>query len=294
MPQYTTASVYDTRALSAAEISDRLKQLLETKHLYQSILVDFEPIIRGIDDIGLSMRRVSELEVATRVIRLPWVPVFTRPTPGIPGQPKTDASFEFFCPDVKLFCERCQRVEAYNPRSAQEVFTQNQVSFPGSGKPEQTVQVFVLSYVCQSCKGVPEVFLVRREGPTFILVGRAPMEAIEVPPFIPADVRKFYANALVAFHCGQFLAANTLLQTVIEQWTRKFAGAGIGTPREILEQYVGELPRTFGEQFPTLKETYDSLQADVVGARGSSDVFEVAVEELQIHFDARRLMKLPV
>jgi hypothetical protein len=294
MAQYSTTPAYDARALSASEISDRLKALLETKHIYQSIIVDFEPIIKGIDDIGLSMRRITELEAATRVVRLPWTPVLSRAiAAGNPQREKSDGPFDFFCQDVKLFCERCQRVEPFGARSAQEIFCQSMVSFPGSGKPEQTVQVFTFSIVCQSCKGVPEVFVVRREGPTLILEGRAPAEHIDVPIFIPLDVRRFYANALVAHHSGQTLAANVLLRYVIEQWARKAVGGDVKDAGEALEKYVGSLPRTFEAQFPTLKDTYASLDKDVESAGGSSDVFEIAVEEVLTHFDARRLLKLP-
>jgi hypothetical protein len=296
MPPHSTASGYDTRALSSAEISDRLKELLETRHLYQGILVDFEPIIKGIDDIGLSMRRITELEAATRVVKIPWIPTTTRtqaPTTSNTPQ-KTDGPLEFLCPDIKVYCERCQRVEAYNLRSVQEIFTQSMVSLPGSNKPEQTVQVFTLSYICQSCKSVPEVFLVRREGPTLILMGRSPMEAIDVPSFIPSSVRKFYADALVASHSGQVLSANTLLLHLIEQWIRKCVGGGAKDFEESLATYIGSLPATFEDQFPTLKDTYAELAKDVANAAGSSNVFGIAIEEIQVHFDARRLLKLPL
>jgi hypothetical protein len=293
MPQHTTGTPFDSRALSSAEITERLKSLLETQHMYQSLLVDFEPIIKGIDDIGLSMRRINELEVATRVVKVPWVPVLNRLNPaGNPPREKVEGPLEFVCPDAKLYCDRCHRVEAFNCRSAQEVFCQSMVAMPG--KPEQTVQVFVLSLVCQSCKGVPETFLVRREGPFLIMVGRAPMERHDVPPFIPACVRKFCEEALVARHSGHFLAANALLRCVIELWVKKVTGLETdGDAQPLVEEYANGLPPTFDAHFPTLMETYASLKSDVTKGVGSAEVFDSAIEQIATHFDARRLLKMP-
>jgi hypothetical protein len=163
------------------------------------------------------------------------------------------------------------------------------------GKPEQTVQVFVFSFVCQSCKGVPETFLVRREGPHLILVGRAPMETVDVPSFIPAHVRKFYADALLARHSGQILAANTLLRCLIEHWTKKTVSLEVnGDAQPLVEEYAYSLPPTFDTHFPTLTETYASLTKDVTSGTGSIETFDTAIEQITTHFDARRLLKLPI
>jgi hypothetical protein len=293
MTQNTAGTPFDSRALSSMEITEGLKALLETQHMYQSLLVDFEPIIKGIDDIGLSMRRINELEVATRVVKVPWLPVLNRLSSSVTApREKPEGPLEFICPDVKLFCDRCHRVEAFNCRSAQEVFCQSMVAMPG--KPEQTIQVFVFSFVCQSCKGAPEAFMVRRESPFLILVGRAPMECLDVPSFVPSDLRKFFGEAHVARHSGHFLAANTLLRCLIEQWVKKTISREIiGDFQPLVEEYANCLPPTFDKHFPTLAETYARLTNDVTNAVGSPEVFDVAIEEITTHFDARRLMKMP-
>jgi adenylate kinase len=73
-----------------------------------------------------------------------------------------------------------------------------------------------LSYQCQSCKGVPEVFLVRREHLKRTNAGRAPIEHVEVPKDIPKHVSRFFRGAIVAHQSGQTLAGIFLLQTLIE------------------------------------------------------------------------------
>jgi hypothetical protein len=136
--------------------------------------------------------------------------------------PLTDIplSVKFQTPDVKLFCERCDRVEAFNVVSVEDFLARD--AFDNSYEArEDNVQVFVVSFRCQSCKLEPEVFLIRRKGLKLTLSGRAPIEHVEVPPIIPKNIQRFFSGAVVAHQSGQTLAGLFMLRTLIEQWVQQ-------------------------------------------------------------------------
>src|SRR5688572_16999749 len=95
----------------------------------------------------------------------------------------------------KLLCAECQRIEAFNSISSQEA-TARSGQEPDL-KLKDAIQVFVFSFLCQSCKRGSEVFLLRREGLKLTLCGRAPMETADFPNCIPETVRRFYSSALL-------------------------------------------------------------------------------------------------
>jgi hypothetical protein len=257
-----------------------LKLLLETKHLYQSATVDLNIRRRYKND------RQWKLEAARKM----WHIRDSAISPSV-SRPE-GYYFTVIVPDVKLFCHQCDRVEAFNSISSQE-FTGRSVQERDGNTTSDAIQVFVLSFLCQSCKGVPEVFLIRRQGLKLTLCGRAPMEIAKVPRVIPKLVQRYYSGALVAHQSGQTLAGLFLLRTLIEQWAR----SQVGTPAprradELMDKYMGMLPDNFKDRFPSMRSLYDDISADLHDGVGSSDLFDSALDKITEHFDARRLYKL--
>jgi hypothetical protein len=251
-----------------------LKELLEKKHLYQSMSLsedDFRALVK---------RSLSPTDNALRpYLNSDWYCASSSST-------LTDDRLWFKAPDVKLFCERCGRREAFNPLISREIFD-------GAQDDSRTVQTFVFSFLCQSCKLIPEVFLIHRLGLKLTICGRAPMEHIDVPPVIHKSVRSFYGGALLAFQSGQSLAGNFMLRTVIEQWTRQATHLETAKDaNQVLDAYMDSLPKDFKDRFPSMRELYAALSSDIHAASGSTDLFERAQKEIVEHFDARRLFKL--
>ena len=260
-----------------------LKLLLETKHLYQNATVDV-----GIWD-KLEHANHWPLEAATTE----WAVhdnsvLLSAVAPAV--SPKT--SYCLYVPDVKLLCQTCDRIEAFNSISSQE-FTQHGKHLRKTSATTETIQVFVLSFLCQSCKRVPEIFLVRRHGFKLTLCGRAPIEVADVPPEIPKTARQYYSGALVAHQSGQTLAGLFLLRTLIEQWARsQVPEPAPSRADELLDAYMATLPLDFKSRFPSMRSLYDDISADLHSATGSADLFDKALSEIKEHFDARRLFKL--
>jgi hypothetical protein len=204
---------------------------------------------------------------------------------------KTNAFF-FDTPDVKLYCTKCGRLEAFNAVSTEEFLRRGAGSRDNFSTNQGIVQVFVMSFLCQSCKGVPEVFTIRREGAKLVLCGRAPIEHIEVPTVIPKQVRPLFSGAIVAHQSGQTLAGIFLLRTLIEQWAQSAAPSKGIQADEAIDSYLTTLPEDFKGRFPSLRALYGELSADIHCATGSSELFEKARNQILEHFDARRLYKL--
>jgi hypothetical protein len=281
-----TVGIDEQLKLFAVALADALAELLQEKHLYQSVRAPapLTPVIDG-------------------VVQGVWYP----DDPHARGRMSPSSEYVVFVPpDVKLFCSRCDRVEAFNLVSASDFI--NDWRLYGNRRVDAenaAIQVFCLAYLCQSCKGVPEVFLVRRESQRLTLSGRTPIEHVTVPGQIPKAVRGSYRGAVVAHQSGQTLAGNFMLRTLIEQWARentKRARAkeeGRSEPTEsrwraddVLDVYARELPEDFKGRFGTLRETYSDLSADIHAATGSEDAFNKGVSEIHEHFEARRTFKL--
>jgi hypothetical protein len=193
---------------------------------------------------------------------------------------------------VKLFCDKCNRIEAFNPIAAQDFLTHFRYGVVTNRIPDVKTQVFVLSYECQSCKSPPEVFLVRRFGLKLTLSGRAPIEHVEVPSDIPREVQKFYAGAIVAHQSGQTLAGLFLLRTLIEQWARLKISDQETQADKVLEKYMATLPPDFRQRFASIKEIYGDISADIHMAIGSEELFDKKIKDITEHFEACKLFKL--
>lgn len=257
--------------------TDELKRLLETKHLYQSTTMDLYVGLGGEEDkLWRSQAAREKWGVRDNA---------TRPT-------ATKSAYEFTLdpPDVKLFCDYCRRVEAFNSISSQEATGRSELE--SDIKAKEATQVFVLSFLCQSCKRVPEIFLLRREGLKLTLCGRAPIENANVPRVIPKAVREFYSGGLVAHQSGQTLAGLFLLRTLIEQWARSQVKEAAARADELMDKYMATLPDDFKGRFPSMRSLYDNISADLHNALGSGDLFDRALSEITEHFDARRLFRL--
>jgi hypothetical protein len=140
-------------------ITQTLKSLLETKHLYQSITIE------SMDLLNIYRKRVIEytnwVEPSfKKSIQTNWFPI-SKPF----SNPESERLFKirFQTPDVKLFCKIRDRIEAFSSISSVDVLLPDSSENPPT-LSGQIVQVFVLSFLGQSCKSVPEVFLVRRQG----------------------------------------------------------------------------------------------------------------------------------
>jgi len=279
-------------------ISFVLQALLETKHLYQKLTLDVSSIaseqfanFKGKDLsviltlLSSQMKNYWQLSDPQAAVNTGTVLITSSPTDSY-------KSVMMHVPDVKLFCDICDGVEAFNhigsSTCSYEDYHQRRTLSTESG----VLQVFAISYLCQSCKDMQIDFLVRREENRFSIVGRSPIEHVDVPSYIPKQVRKYFSGAIVAHQSGQTLAGLFLFRTLIEQWCRIFSTSKDPLADKALEDYMGTLPKGFKDQFPSLVKLYEVLSSDIHLATGSPELFDSVRNDLTKHFDARRLYEL--
>ena len=154
-------------------------------------------------------------------------------------------------------------------------------------------QIFSLAYQCQSCKSIPEIFMVRRDNLKFVQSGRTPMEEIEIPSCLPKKQKKYFSNAIIAFNSGQTLASNFLLRAFIEQYIRSLSATPDSQNIDALfVEYGKDLPDDFKQRFPSLQSVYDKLSEDLHMATASENVFLQVRIDIEKHFKARELFEL--
>lgn len=284
-----------SRLKPAAEtaINTNLKALIETKHLYQSF--NIETVLA---EIGVHARSEQTVAVVKRELQdyvsRPWrvEPALLQGGPPVrritdrPDMPHVAVD------TVKLFCGTCRRTEPYNLVYTEDLYEEMQKHGVRLHR-DQAIQSLVLSYECQSCKQMPEVFVLSRRGLKVTLVGRSPMEQVQVPPVIPKTHSKFYSDAIVAYQSGQVLPALFMLRTFIEQFARHTVAASSSLRAdEVLDQYMASIPDPVRAHFPSPRDVYSRLSAALHSASPDGALYERSAKELEQHFDARRLYGL--
>jgi hypothetical protein len=275
-------------------ITESFKNFLETKHLYQSIQIDISPILKKVESSCKADTFYGQKTLASfnDFISLPWVTTIGTQSLPLPG-PRSDENFvRVNLPTVKVYCDLCKRKEPFNPFTVRFSETQKCVTYP-SQENQKVSQVFFLEYQCQSCKGHPEIFVVRKEGYRISLHGRSPMEVYPCPKVIPKNFRKFFSDSVVAFNSGQVLAALFLVRTFVEQFTRFETNAtDTQLADDVLSAYMARLPNDFKQRFPSLKKIYSDLSSAIHKAESDDALFTEVQDEIIKHFEARRLFEL--
>jgi len=121
------------------------------------------------------------------------------------------------------------------------------------------------------------------------------MDDVDPPNYIPKHVRKHYSSAVIIGHAGMMLPALFMLRTVIEQFWVSLGLRKEGerlTGEELGTRYKKRLTDAFKQHFPSLSDIYDSISTALHTANPDADLFMKSMEELNEHFDARRLFKL--
>jgi hypothetical protein len=274
-------------------IADAFKELQETRQLYQRVEVKI-PV--GV----LPQLSPAQQEIIQNTFNEFWIPKQLSPnsTAG-QGQPlphSLHGELIIQLHNLRLHCSTCQRDEPHNQYVDP---AHGIISFANYNKPRPQVnpgtpqQLFTLGYQCQSCRGEPVVFAVRRDGLKLILVGRSPIASFSVPNSIPKGVRNFYQRARIAHVAGQTLPGLFMLRTTIEQHARQSVGESQNILRgdELMGAYGKSLPDQFNSQYPSFAQLYSDLSVALHQAQDDDALFESACERIELHFEGQKLVE---
>lgn len=158
-------------------IAEQFKSLLQEKHMYQKTAVDTAKIIAEVKKEVMSAWHPEFTHKASRFSGS----ILLTSREGLYSQVATGTIPPLFliAENVKLFCEKCDRTEAFEPKWYKDITTEMRApsGLAISLRLPSTFQWFLMVYQCQSCNGLPEAVLVKRDGWQFFLHGRSPNRA---------------------------------------------------------------------------------------------------------------------
>jgi len=304
-----------------AEIEDRLKELLETKHLYQSVRINTDAVQAAVAEVrdlsATELMLYSELPIGLGYMSHPsleqrieniqgqirqikddilesfWEFEFEKTSPKIAVLGSDQASPKPF--KLKTICVKCAQCAAIKPPHNPGITAVNhpQLKYDPvswiierNGSPIKC-QTFVFTYHCQACKKEPLVFMVRREGLKLTLVGRNHFEVPEVPSSLPKEESRYFGGAIVAFNTGSVLPALFMLRTTIEQYMRRVTGVTEKlSGDELADRYATLLPDDFPrKRCPSLKSVYNELSACIHAADADETQFLKSRADIEKHFE---------
>lgn len=270
-------------------IADEFKILLEQKHVYQKVEIGAPAIFSEVK-ADLSTAYTNEFDAKLQKISTEFA---LSSSEFSLRQPLGKSPMLLLNPvNVSLFCRSCDRREAHRPIWYKDA-TEELRAGSEPHKLKHGFQLFTLVYQCQRCHGAPDAMLVRREEWRLVLDGRSPIENIEVPAYIPKAERHFYRDGIVALHGGKTLAALFYLRIFIEQFARRQTKLmGRQTGDEIMTAYSELLPAKERDFMPSLKEWYEHLSEAIHGAQEDATLFERAKQEIERHFEFRKIFEI--
>lgn len=262
-------------------IEHALQELINTRHLYQSVRVDFAPALksrareawlrRQRGDLPLPSTSEEDIlkELLAELDDRDWFPVNDKPPVG-----KTF----FVFPPARTLCSVCEETEPFN------LIRDEPVQVISLGKKGR--QVFSFSIQCQRCKDCVIVVLVKREARKLQLVGRSDFEQVQAPAFIEKGLRKFYSQAVIAYQSGHTLPALFMLRTLIEQHMRVATGKTTLRGDELCDEYSATFPPEMKTgKFPSFKVIYRNLSDALHRADEDMALFESEIENVKLHFE---------
>lgn len=161
-------------SLLNGECKGLYKRLLEEKHLYQSLKIDYDGILKQVREHVIASFHSG---FDALVIRADFRAALS--------QPSDQANLKMNPVNVELFCESddCQKRQAHRAVWSTEIVGQIQADILVNPKlvVPRYAQIFVVAYRCERCHREPQVLLIRRSGWKFSIEGRSPIEHVEVP-----------------------------------------------------------------------------------------------------------------
>jgi hypothetical protein len=265
-----TAGLRPDIAVSKA-IGQALLELLNSKHLYQSVRLKWEEIEPSIG-YNLTIGNAWREQGYRMLHRDRWCFKHDLSTIGA-------SALLIELPLVSTLCRICQKRQPHNPHRDPDG--------PTSICPGRT-QVLCIPLECQGCKKESVVFLVTRhvtkEAVKLQLTGRSILEQVEVPVYIPKAQSNFYSRALVAFNSGQILPALFMLRTLIEQHMRSLTGNPELRGDDLCNEYAALLDKDFKKKAPSFKDIYGQLSDALHRAAEDQELFESERKKIELHF----------
>lgn len=292
--------------LANKTIQDKLKKLLETKHLYQSVSFsrdEMEKIIRtesNIQKVNLEVTSVLnghwtifnplQIDNVYNIFSDSSLAPNTRRIES--KQHQRNIPLELRIVGIRAYCGICKELVPMNLMQAAELLSSIHTYSLTPDRQKKDQSVYTFSFQCQNCRDGMEVFMVARKGGKLTLVGRTPMEQIQIIDAIPKKQMGYYSSAIIAFNSGQVLPALFMLRTFIEQFVRAEVSEehqeSENNMEQLFDQYKAKCLDGFNERHPPLYVVYGKLSAAMHTANASERLFGKCRDDIETHFKGRQ------
>lgn len=278
-----------------------LREVLETRHLYQNVLLpfDFEALDGAVE---LREERSPKFTTALRSLNAIDGPWFVSPRgPVLPGTVGANidnsGQLSLRVETAKLFCVQCGSREAHNCEQIDEAYSPR---FVPEGDRSVIEQAVVIAWCCQCCKAARQAFMLRRKGRKVSICGRIPMEHVEVPQYLPQQELRHFRSAVVAHQSGETLAGLFLLRVAIEQFARRLSERSIDDVgattdvEQLFSAYSESQTPQHRNVLPSLYAIYGRLSDAIHVASADEALFEHSLSEIARHFALLRHLNAQV
>lgn len=261
-------------------IAFAFQELLNTKHLYQHVDISVDRIREQLSTLPYFIPGspiATILDQAVGSLNHYWMP---RLEAGKDASRLPHGTTIFDPPTVKTFCEQCESVQPFNYEAPDGL-----PLFQVAGDE----QIFALGYLCQGCREFWVSFMVTRVGLRLTLSGRSVIERVQVPPYIPKGIARYYSSAVYAHNCNETLPALFMLRTLIEQHMHVTVGRGkYNDADKLCEAYNDTLDATFKDRYPSIPAIYSRLSEALHEAREDDELFVSQRTEIEKHLRAKK------
>lgn len=323
MISYSKSSYFDCYQ---SLIIEKIRELIQTKHLYQKVRIEEEEIRSLVNypteftysekEYSVNIQSFLEYQKCKKWIQSGFQHIKnnsgirgdyflgdqSKPTaPDILGYytsenlkphlvdfPETNDAL-FTVPNVEIFCSNCKQRKMFSP-----------IYFDSVDSISPSIQFFFLVFECQICNNEKVSFSLKREENKLILVGRSQLEFNIPDPIFPKteNYLELISRANISHESGGYnIAAISYLRLFIEKYVRN--ETGIITREEnqnisdICDKYAESLPRVIRDFIPSLKSIYmDLSEAYHEGDTEKKDeygiLYEECLENLKKHFHGKK------
>jgi hypothetical protein len=272
-------------------ISGTIIELIETKHLYQSISIDedkLKPIFAFFHE-NSNMKQKEVYSFPLSLVKGSWYLTSGEDNYNL-EQIKLLDMLTIHIARIRALCPNCENIQPMNLIKSDDVL--QGINKNGHALYMQGIQLFSTTLLCQNCRIPAETFFIFRNNVKLTLCGRNPMEMILAPREIPNNVKKYYSDSIIAKNSGKTLAGLFYLRTMIEQYLRNKYQQVDETIDKLIERYMADLPEDFKKRHPSIKEIYSKLSAAIHRAEESTELFDDSIEKINIHFEAKRIYRI--
>lgn len=314
-------------AASAKAIENGLRELIETRYLYQKVTVDLNPVekvmkphieqapiragkitITGAEMVAWQQNLPNHLKaLRTEIEKRPWelatrhvgddsfhaeihrtASVGTSPV----GTPIEKMPIRFYLPTVKIMCGgTCNSMSAFSAHVSSSRFSLESL-YPKIGV-NGIEQMFHPIFRCEVCRKMTYNVLVHRVGLRLHLCGFGPRRELLASRSVPKPLAPILSDAEQAIAENDVFAGFYHLRTLLEHYLKQRLGIPLEDQirgEQLVAKHYDTLPLPWRSVLPSISDAYTSLSENLHARKGGVEDFQKLRDKICDHIDMLAMM----